>query len=153
MLVRDGLRRKLALRTEVLKVGIDEPDVWRNHWFGFGRPPDFGFGEIGEEVLERKPRVTFRRVLRAHCANRGVIDVEERIDQRLGKLCAIGEPTINQKAIELATLAKNASADRVRVSLRFEISGEAVKMRTERAAPEVNERAFFFIPVFEHKTA
>ena len=30
-------------------------------------------------------------------------------------------------------------------------SGKAIEVRTERAASEVNERAFFFIPVFEHK--
>ena len=39
----------------------------------------------------------------------------------------------------------------MRILFGLEVSGESIEVRAERAAPEINERAFFFVPVFEHR--
>jgi hypothetical protein len=39
----------------------------------------------------------------------------------------------------------------VRILFGLEVSGESIEVRAERATTEVNERAFFFVPVFEHR--
>jgi hypothetical protein len=58
---------------------------------------------------------------------------------------------LDQKRVELAGSAKNACGRGMGVSLGFEVSGKAIEMGTERASAEVNERTFFFVPVFEHR--
>ena len=81
----------------------------------------------------------------------GEIESEESIDVRSGKQCTARDALLKQKGVELAALAKNRSGDMARVSSGLEVSGEAIKMRSEQATTEIDQCAFFFEPVFEHK--
>ena len=47
---------------------------------------------------------------------------------------------------------KVAEKEHTRITLRFEISGKAIKVGTEWATPEVNERALLFVPVFKQNS-
>ena len=83
----------------------------------------------------------------------GKVCLQERINKGFGKLCGGRDASFDQEGIELATPAEDAATGAIGISSGFEVGGEAVKVGTERAAPEVNEGAFFSIPLFEHKMA
>jgi len=111
----------------------------------------FDFGQVTEQQLQHASRHDPGRVIRASSSRIDEIDIQKRFGERIGDLSASGDSAFDQKCVELATLAQNSFAPITGISLGFEISGKAIEVRTERAASEVNERAFFFVPVFEHK--
>jgi len=50
------------------------------------------------------------------------------------------DASLNEEPIELAALAKNGSAEIVRILFGLGVSGEFIEVRVERAAPEINAR-------------
>ena len=70
------------------------------------------------------------------------------IDERFGEAVTLCDTLINQECIEMAAHAKNLSAPSVRISFGLEISGEAVDVRPQWPASEVDERSSLFEPVF-----
>ncbi len=80
----------------------------------------------------------------------GEIGPQESFDMDLAQLVTVRDALLHQEAIELATLGENDAACVGSVAFGLEISGEAVEMRSEQAAAEIDQRAFFFEPEFEH---
>ena len=81
----------------------------------------------------------------------GKIGTQESFDLGLAQLVTARDALLHQEAIELATLGEDDAARVGSVAFGLEISGEAVEMRSEQAAAEIDQRSFFFEPEFEHK--
>ena len=58
---------------------------------------------------------------------------------------------LQQERVELAAFAKNASRSVFSIASGLEISSKTVKVRPQEAAPEIDQSAFVFMPIFEHK--
>ena len=64
--------------------------------------------------------------------------------ERSSTLC---DTLINQECIELAAHAKNLSTPNVRIFFGLDVSGEAVDVKPQWLASEVDERSSLFEPV------
>jgi hypothetical protein len=81
----------------------------------------------------------------------GEIGAQKSFDMRLAQLITTRDALCQHVVVELATLGQKMTASVARVAFGLEVSGEAVEIRTEQAAAEIDQRAFFFKPKFEHK--
>src|SRR5215212_2046935 len=140
--------RELMLGLKMLKVGIEQPVIGffdPCHWRWFHH---FSFDQITKQQLQDASRHIPGRVICTSRSRVEEINLQKGIDEQIRDLLASGDSAFDQKRVELATLAQNLSAPFSRISLRLQISGKAIEVRTERAASEVDERALFFVPVF-----
>lgn len=80
-----------------------------------------------------------------------VVSLEEGFDVGRAQLVTALDLLLQQKVIELATFGQQFAACVASITFGLEISGKTVEMRTEQTAPEIDQGAFFFEPVFEHK--
>ena len=78
------------------------------------------------------------------------IKIKERLDERFSELGARRDAPVDQKRIELAAFAENLCGPVIGKSPCLQVRSESIKVGTERAAPEIHQRAFFFVPMFEH---
>ncbi len=83
----------------------------------------------------------------------GEIGVQKSVGVALAQLIKARNVLLQQEAIELATFGEHFTAKGVRVAFGLEIGSEAVEMRPEQSAPEIDQGPFFFEPIFEHKSA
>ena len=83
----------------------------------------------------------------------GEIGIHKSVDVGLAQLVKARNVLLQQEAIELATFGEHFTTKGVRVAPGLEVSGEAVEMRPEQSASEIDQGPFFFEPVFEHKSA
>lgn len=104
-----------------------------------------------KEVLESAKSGLPGRITHAGRLRMSEIEFEERINVRLRKLRTARDALLQQKGVELTTFAKNGSRSVLSIAPGLEIGGKTVKVWTQKAAPEVNQGAFVFVPIFEHK--
>ena len=83
----------------------------------------------------------------------GEIASQKNVDVGLAQLARARDSLLQKEAIELATFGEHFTTKGVRVAPGLEVSGEAVEMRPEQSASEIDQGPFFFEPVFEHKSA
>ena len=132
------------------EIRVEEPGVWLHDTFWFWRREGFDVDQICEQVLERRPHICIGDIPRTGGEHIGLMYFQKRINEGLGQFRRAGESPLNQVGIELTAFAENATSAGVRISFGFQVCGEIIKILAERTAPEVNERAFFFVPIFEH---
>jgi len=77
--------------------------------------------------------------------------MDEGFDVGSTQLVTTLDPLLQQKAIELATLGQQFAGGVVGIAFGLEIRGEAVEVRSEQTPAEIDQGAFVFEPVFEHK--
>jgi hypothetical protein len=80
-----------------------------------------------------------------------VVSLQESFDVSRAQLITARDALLQKKAIELTTLGEEFTARVASVAFGLEVSGEAVEMRSEQAAAEIDQGLFFFEPIFEHK--
>jgi hypothetical protein len=147
----DRLLRELAFELEITRVGLQEPVKGRDDPFRLRRCQDFDLDQVIEEVPDRSTRRVNGGITPGWVGEMGEIGSQEGVHDRLAQLVAAREALLDQEAIELATLGEDHAARVERVAFGLEVSGEAVEMRTEQAAAEIDQGSLFFEPVFEHK--
>jgi hypothetical protein len=132
-------------------VGIKEPAIGLGNSFWFRRREDFDLNQIIKEVFESAQSGLPGRVTCAGRLRMREIEFEERIDVRLGKLSTAGDTLFQQEGVELAAFAEHGSRSVLCVASGLEVSGKAVKVGSQETAPEIDQSAFVFVPIFEHK--
>jgi hypothetical protein len=80
-----------------------------------------------------------------------VVSLQKSFDVSRAQLITARDALLQKKAIELTTLGEEFTARVTSVAFGLEISGEAVEMRSEQTAAEIDQGSFFFEPIFEHK--
>ena len=132
-------------------VRIKEPAIGCDNPFWLHRREDFDLNQVIEEVLESAKSGLPGRITYAGRLRMGEIEFEERIDVRLGKLCAARDTLLQQEGVELAAFAQNGSRSVLSIASGLEVGGKAVKVWPQVAAPEIDQSAFVFVPIFEHR--
>jgi len=107
----------------------------------------FDLDQVNEEPFEQSLCIGPGRIKRARGPEVFAIDIQKGIDERFREVVTLCDTLINQECIEMAAHAKNLSAPIVRISFGIEVSGEAVNVRPQWPASEVDERSSFFEPV------
>lgn len=77
--------------------------------------------------------------------------MEEGFDVGRTQLITTLDVLLQQEAIELATFGQQFTTGVASIAFGLEVSGEAVEMRSEQTATEIDQSPLFFEPVFEHK--
>jgi hypothetical protein len=149
----DRLRRKLIIAQEVARVRFHNPTVGFDDALGFWWGHQFDLDQIVEKVFERAARDSYGGITLGWIWEMGEIGIQKSIDMGLAQLIKARHALLQQEAVELATFGEHFTTKGVRVALGLEVSGEAVEMRPEQSASEIDQGPFFFEPVFEHKSA
>lgn len=149
----DRLRRKLAIAQEVARVWFHNPTVGFDDALGFWWGHQFDLDQIVEKVFERAARHSYGGITLGWIWEMGEIGIQKSVDVGLAQLIKARNVLLQQEAIELATFGEHFTTKGVRVAPGLEVSGEAVEMRPEQSASEIDQGPFFFEPIFEHKSA
>jgi hypothetical protein len=119
----------------------------------FWRGQEFDLDQLIEKVFERAARHSDGRITIGGIGEMGEIGVQKSVGVGLAQLIKARNVFVQQEAVELATFGEHFTTKGVRVAPGLEVSGEAVKMRSEQSASEIDQGSFFYEPVFEHKSA
>lgn len=148
----DRLFRELAFRAEMPQVRIKEPAIGLDNPFWLRRREDFDLNQVIKEVLESAQSGLPWAIAFPVRLDMGEIEFEKRIDVRLRELSATSDALLDEKSVELAAFAQDGSCAGLGIASGLEVSGQAVKVWTQGAASEIDQSAFIFVPIFEHKT-
>ncbi len=147
----DCALRKVAIDPEMTKVGQQKPVEGFADPLWFWRLQHSDLNQVVEETLDRTPHRSSGGIATNGVVHMSVVSLQESFDVSRTQLITARDALLQQKAIELAALAKDLLGVIVGISTILEESGKAIKMRTYRATPEINQGAFFFVPIFEHR--
>ena len=129
------------------QVRIENPTIGLPNRFWSRRVKCFDLDQVNEEPFEQRLCIGPGRIKRARGPEVFAINIKKGIDERFGEVVTLCDTLINQECIEVAAHAKNLSAPIVRISFGLEVSGEAVDVRPQWPASEVDERSSLFEPV------
>ena len=116
-----------------------------------GEREHFDLDQVVEETLDGSSHRSYGGIAIHRVRHMSVVSAEEGFRVGRAQLVAALDVLLQQIAVELATLGEQFTTSVASIPFGLEISGEAVKMDPEQATPEINQSAFFFIPVFKHK--
>ena len=146
----DGHLGNVPLRAAMLEVTVQKPMVGFSNAFGFWEHRYFSDGQISKQMFERGERLEPGQ---KPCVGRwgeGEKSFEKWFRHGLREFGTGADALFDEKGIELTASAQEPLAVSDGVAALLKVIGEPIKMGAQWSPAEIQDRTFFFVPIFEH---